>query len=260
MVRAAVWEACGGASKSGAMPDRRKHRGPHPQDAALFGPEALPRLRAAAADLSWLLTRGYATPSSLKLVGDRHQLDERQRNAVQRYACSDQHLRERAARRLSDEAMRGCPVWIDGYNVLTTVEAALSGALVLAGRDGAYRDLASMHGSYKKVEETLPAITLVGEVLAELGAGAAHWFFDSPVSNSGRLKALLREAVEAHGWDWEVSLVLNPDPVLSAATAVVASADSAILDRCPRWHSLARAVVERRVPEACVLDLAVHDE
>ncbi len=56
------------------MPDRRKHRGPHPEDRRLFAPEALPRLRAAAGDLSWLLSRGYAPESSLKLVGDRYAL------------------------------------------------------------------------------------------------------------------------------------------------------------------------------------------
>ena len=52
-------------------------------------------------------------------------------------------------------------LWIDGYNVLTTIEAALAGAVIIAGRDGCYRDMASMHGSYRKVEETSPAIELI---------------------------------------------------------------------------------------------------
>ena len=44
------------------------------------------------ADFSWLLTRGYAEKGALKLVGDRFSLTERQRLAVMRSACSDQHL------------------------------------------------------------------------------------------------------------------------------------------------------------------------
>src|SRR5688500_10446127 len=56
---------------SPAMPDHRSHRGPHPEDAGLFAPAVHPTLRSAVADLSWLLTRGYADPSALKLVGDR---------------------------------------------------------------------------------------------------------------------------------------------------------------------------------------------
>ena len=66
------------------MPDTRRHRGPHPQDAELFASETHPTLREAVNHLSWLLTRGYAERSSLKLVGDRFGLQERQRRAVMR--------------------------------------------------------------------------------------------------------------------------------------------------------------------------------
>ena len=71
------------------MPDRRTHRGPHPEDARLFGPEAQPLLGGAAADFCWLLDRGYAHDSTLKLVGDRYNLVARQRTAVSRCCCSE---------------------------------------------------------------------------------------------------------------------------------------------------------------------------
>ena len=45
-------------------------RGPNPADAELFGEAMVPTLRVACAELSWLLGRGYAEPSSLALVGD----------------------------------------------------------------------------------------------------------------------------------------------------------------------------------------------
>ena len=53
------------------------------------------------------------------------------------------------------QALRGSvELLIDGYNVLTTVESALAHGLLLIGRDGCMRDLASMHGSWRKVDET----------------------------------------------------------------------------------------------------------
>ena len=62
------------------MPDRRNHRGAHPQDRLLFASDpAEPDLRRATSDLNWLLTRGYASVSALKLVGDRYALYARQR-------------------------------------------------------------------------------------------------------------------------------------------------------------------------------------
>lgn len=239
------------------MPDHRRHRGAHPEDADLFAPARHPALRQAVADLSWLLSRGYADPSAQKVVGDRYGLTARQRTAVMRCACTDAALDGRRARELSREAIRGSPMLLDGYNVLTTVEAALGGGVILVARDGCVRDLASIHGTYRKVEETVPALELTGEVLADLGAGRATWYLDSPVSNSGRLKAMIAETAAARRWDWEVLVVPNPDKDLSRTDlpGAVVTADSVVLDACGGWFNLAKEVVTRRVPEPWVIDL-----
>ena len=237
------------------MPDRRSHRGPHPEDASLFAPAVLPRLVEATADLSWLLTRGYSGVGALKLVGDRYQLSARQRTAVARSACSDQDLARRRAHQVGQEQLRGRPLWIDGYNVLTTVEAALAGGVLLACRDGSYRDMASMHGSYRKVTETRPALELLGEMATSLGVSACVWYLDRPVSNSGRLKTIMAGLASERGWTWSIELVPNPDPVLSQSDQIVATADSVILDCCRAWFNLGRATVARRVAEARVIAL-----
>ena len=149
------------------MPDRRVHRGPHPQDVDLFAASALPQLQEATRDLCWLLSRGYANVSAGKLVGDRYHLTVRQRTAVGRCACSDADLAVRGARQVGRASLREQSLWVDGYNVLTTVEAALSGGVLLAARDGALRDMASMHGSYRKVSETRTALELIARTLAQ---------------------------------------------------------------------------------------------
>jgi hypothetical protein len=132
----------------------------------------------------------------------------------------------------------------------------LGGGVILVGRDGCYRDMASMHGTWRKVEETLPAVGLVGDVMAELGVTSAVWYLDSPVSNSGRLRAALLDASAARGWDWRVEVVPDPDAdLVRAAGRVVVTADSMILDGCDRWFNLAKAVVAGRVPHAYVVDL-----
>lgn len=239
------------------MPDSRSHRGPVPRDDEAFAPAEWPRLREAVGDYSWLLGRGYAEPSALKLVGDRYRLVERQRMAVRRGSCSDEALARRRAREVAPESVRGRPIRIDGFNVLTTVEAALGGAVVLLGRDRALRDLAGVHGTYRKVEETLPALRLLGESLARLGVGPCHWLLDRPVSNSGRLAVEIGRLAEERGWDWSVELVFNPDPVLAASQDVVVTADSAILDLCGGWLNLARNTVEAYVPGARIVDLSL---
>lgn len=239
------------------MPDTRTHRGPHPEDARLFAADALPRLVAAVADLCWLLSREYATKAALKLVGDRYGLQRRQRLAVMRSACSDAALARRRSREVPRTALTGRVLLIDGFNVLTTIEAALAGGVILHARDGAFRDMASMHGTYRRVEETSPAIQFVGRYLEDCPPAQCRWYLDRPVSNSGRLRALLLEAAEEHGWNWTVELVDNPDRLLIEQPQIVATSDSDVLDRSGRWLNLARCVVAEFAPAANVLDMSI---
>jgi hypothetical protein len=243
------------------VPDKRNHRGPHPQDTQLFAPESWPALCDAVHDLSWLLTRGYASASAIKIVGDRYRLDQRQRMAVGRCACSDQALAHRAFLRVEADSLNAQVLAIDGYNVLTSIEAALAGGIILEARDGCFRDVASVHGTWRKVHETVPAVEIVGQLLTRFGVARAIWYLDSPVSNSGRLKTLLREAAAAAGWLWEIELVPNPDTILSDTDQCVATADSGILDRCRRWVNLARTAIEQFVPDATIVRLSAvkHD-
>jgi hypothetical protein len=132
---------------------------------------------------------------------------------------------------------------IDGFNLLTTIEAALGGGILLRGRDGCLRDMASMHGSYRKVEETRPALMAIGRTLESLEPSACTWWLDRPVSNSGRLGQILLELAESSQWPWSVEMAPDPDPILSHSNCIVVSADSVILDRVDRWFDLASLVV-----------------
>jgi hypothetical protein len=238
------------------MPDHRKHRGPHPEDARLFDPAAGALLREAARDLCWLFSRGYPHASALKLVGDRYELVARQRTAVSRCCCGEAAAARRRSCQRDAAELQGATLWVDGYNVLTTIEAALAGGVILAARDGVYRDMASMHGSYRRVSETAPALELIGRTMAALEIPRCRWLLDRPVSNSGRLKQLIELTAQSRGWRWEAELVLDPDPLLAACDEVVATADSAVLDQCRAWFNLAREVVVRHIPEAFLPELS----
>ena len=240
------------------MPDKRTHRGPHPADEKLFDARAVGALRLAVADYSLLLTKGYAQKSALKLVGDRFSLTQRQRLAVMRSACSDQQLASRNERRIAAENLEGQSLAVDGYNVLITIEAAMSGGMIFKGRDGCCRDLASIHGTYRKVDETMPALQLIGDFLQKIGVGKVLWLLDSPVSNSGRLKNLMGEMAQKNDWNWQIELLLSPDAELKKIDSIIASSDSVILDDCNRWINLASNIIAMRLHTATMIDLNVE--
>ncbi len=238
------------------MPDIRKHRGPHPEDRRLFADDQLPALRTAAAELSWLLTRDYAIKSATKLVGDRYALTDRQRLAVSRASCSDQSLEQRRRSMCAPSDLRGAQVIIDGFNLIIMVEAVLSGAVVIRGRDGCVRDLSSVHGSYRSVNETVAAVQLIGESLDELGPESVRWLLDRPVSNSGRLAKLIRDCANQHDWPWNVEAVFNPDREMIASGLVVISSDGPLLDRVERWSNLNQRLLENKLDAAWLIDLS----
>lgn len=238
------------------MPDKRTHRGPHPADAKLFADSKISNLSSALADFSLLLTKGYAEKSALKLVGDKFSLTERQRLAIMRSACSDQQLASRKQREVKLADLRGRPIAVDGYNVLITVEAAMSGACIFKGRDGCFRDLASIHGTYRKVTETIPAVRLIGEFLKARSVNDCLWLLDSPVSNSGQMKKLLGELAQQNSWNWKIELSLSPDAELIKTEAATASSDSVVLDGCKSWVNLARAIIKEKLPKTLLIDLS----
>lgn len=230
-----------------------KGRGPGPKDKKLFGADQLPALSQGVEELSFLFGRGYAEASALKLVGDRHQLQKRQRLALLRCSVGQPEITYRETTRVED--LDGTELDIDGFNLLIMIEAALGGALILQGMDGSFRDLSSVHGTYKTVSHTLDSLALIGEELEARGVALARWWFDSPVSNSARVMVHARTLAAERGWPWEVALTPHVDRVVTETEGIAVSSDKVILRRCARWTPLGNDIIEKRIPDAWIVRL-----
>ena len=198
--------------------------------------------------------------SSLKLVGDRHGLRERQRLAVSRCACSDQDRQRRKSHCVAMEQLRNQPVIVDGFNLIITVEAALSKGPLFVGVDECIRDLSSVHGSYRSVQETDRAISMIGTALQTLAPSSVLWLLDRPVSNSGRLAAKIADFAKRSDYPWDVQVVFNPDAAIAVSPAVAITSDAGVLDRVDRWADLKSYLLAREVPAAWMIDLRTRAE
>ncbi|NER14263.1 DUF434 domain-containing protein [Leptobacterium flavescens] len=236
------------------MSSSTRKRGKEGSDDRLFGTPAMQKkLKEAAGDMCYLLSRGYGERSSLQLVGNRYKLNVRQQKALLGMSAGSQQITSRRARLVSADALKDQSLSIDGFNLLIILESALSGAYVFKGLDDCYRDISGVHGTYKRIQKTEEALLLIGNNLNSLGVKQVHWILDKPVSNSGRLKSMMNELAEEYAFPWEISLENNPDTYLAESASVVVSSDAWILDRATRWFNLGAYLIEDCIEDANVI-------
>jgi hypothetical protein len=231
----------------------KRSRGKQPNDDKLFAAEWHPIFTEAVDDFCHLLSRGYADNSIAQIVGNRYKLNKRQRDAIRRISSSDQEISRRQQKCCPPKDLKNRIVEIDGFNLLILLESALSGGYVFKARDGTYRDISSVHGSYKRVQKTEEAILLVGNTLRQLGVKSVKWYFDQPVSNSGKLKTRLLEISRENDFKWEVELVFDPDKVLVQSEKIVITADGLIIDQASKWFNLSAFLIENYLSDANVI-------
>ncbi len=234
---------------------RISRRGVDPQDDRWFSKEAVLKLQKAQEEVEWLLNRKYKINGVMDLVGGHYQFSARQRQALKRSTSSVYEYEKRKSNMLPYSAAKDGTIYIDGFNLIITLEVALSGGILLLANDGSIRDIAGLQGSYRIIDKTDKALELIGKSFSELKVPHVKFFLDAPVSNSGRLKGKILK----HSLQWsfftEVELVPNADPMLWKLGRVV-TGDSIILDNCESWFNISRKIIEDYIKDANLIDLS----
>ena len=229
-------------------------RGFHLDDVKMFSKKSIEQLKIAQDEIQWLLDRVYKLKQIIEFTGNHHFLPARARTALQRTTALAVDYEKRKATMLPYECAKDGCLNIDGFNIIITLEVALSGSPLLLGKDGVFRDLAGLRGTYKLIDKTDTALNLIGIALNELQVPRVKFYLDSPVSNSGRLKNKILECSEKWGMPVEVDLIPNVDSVLAGKERIV-TGDSIILDECKSWFNLSRKIIDDHIQDAWIIDL-----
>jgi len=236
------------------MSTKNVRRGYDLEDEIIFSDENIAKLKIIQEEIQWLLDRGYKMKQVIEFTGNHYLLPSRARTSLQRTTSSTTYYEKRRSKMLPLECAKDRCLNIDGFNLIITLEVAMSGSPILLGKDGVYRDLAGLRGTYRLIDKTDAALNLIGKALNELNVPMVKFYLDSPVSNSGRLKSKIFELSEQWGIPVEVELVPNVDTVLGGKDRVV-TGDSIILDVCKSWFNLSRKIIEDYIKDAWVIDL-----
>lgn len=229
-------------------------RGFVPTDEKEFSSLETGRLSQAQEEICYLLDRGYQIEKIVTFVGNHYQFTARQRLALTRASSPALDVESRKSKQISG-SLKGRTVYIDGFNLVITLEAALSRSTLLLCMDGTVRDLCGLHGTYRLIDKTYTALSLIWDTLSERKAEKAVFYLDAPVSNSGRLKQEIIRTAGERGIPAEVETVPNADVLLWEKDGVVTT-DAIILNRCRGWVNLAAEIIQERLPEQKVIDLS----
>ena len=197
----------------------------------------------ACATYRYLRERGYADGAALKLVGDHHRLSRLQRNCIFRGIIPESWASARRARTVSTAAVARAPLGIDWYNVLITVESHLRGVTIFHAEDGFARDAAAAHASFRPTILTERAITEILSTVDLLSPSRVEIFIDAPIAHSAMMAERVRAQCVGFPFPVEASLAHSADYPLKSFAGIVASSDSAIIDRTARALDLAACVL-----------------
>lgn len=125
----------------------------------------------------------------------------------------------------------------------------MSDSILFECMDGTIRDLAALRGTYRIIPETADAVRMLFDFLKEMKINLATILLDEPISNSGRLKALIADIGESYPFKLDIWIQRDVDRTLYEKENVVTS-DSIILDHCLSWVNLTAECMNRLRREA----------
>lgn len=195
------------------------------------------RLVEAGADFLYLLERGYDRRVALDLVTGRWSLSRLERLAL--YRCVFDSATSAARRR---KLVRQIPerLAIDGFNVLSTVQAALIGDVLVKATDGFVRDLSATVRKVRVTPILVSALSLTLLYLAKAEPREVLIVFDAQVSKSGELAGAARGLMASLSLNGSALTSRRADACLSSLSSsyVIATSDSVVVDRAPKVMDL----------------------
>ena len=218
-------------------------RGYVPEDERNFAPEAIHIMQTASRHVRYLINEGYDLKQASTFVGNHFLLSERQRLAIMRSLATNEQLAGRRDRQVQITDLDDKEIWIDGFNTIITLEVMFSEGILFECMDGTIRDLAALRGTYRLIPETSEAVRMMLQALQKARISKATILLDEPVSNSGRLKALIADIGEEFGFGLDIQILRDVDRSLYGRENVITS-DSVVMDHCVSWVNLAAECVK----------------
>lgn len=193
------------------------------------------KLKIPSKDLKYLLNQGYRKKIALNFVANHYLLDQKARNYLARSVFSDSLSQSRKSKIISFKDIKGNILFLDGYNVLITVESILNNYEVILADDGFLRDVQGIFGKYKYNSNTNTALSLIFNCISNHPPTKIKFYLDQQVSFSGKLGKEINDMLKKHDLNGSSILSNNVDFDLNQecikSRCIVATSDGIIIDK-----------------------------
>lgn len=192
--------------------------------------EILRRLEAPLLDIRYLLDRKYPKKSAITYVSNRYGLTKDERNILTRIACEKDISNDRKRKLVSIEFIRDKNLFIDGYNVLITVESLILGYPVFLCDDGILKDVRSLFRRYKIGFMTKEALSMIEMITSKYTPKEIVIIFDSQISRSGDLSKMARDIFDKDNCLVFTSKDTDKEIMENSRKGIIATSDGIIID------------------------------
>lgn len=195
------------------------------------------KLAYASYDLKFLLNRGYRKKSALNFVANKYLLDQYARNYLSRKVFSTSTSVNRIMKIVDITHINNQTIYIDGYNVLITVENIFNHKYnsIIICDDGVLRDTNAVFGKYKINIKTEIALNNIINLLKPHNPKYVYFLYDSPVTKSGELTKLTNSLLKYNKLPGKAVTNKNVDyeiiKMVKHHKGIVATSDGIIIDK-----------------------------
>ncbi len=199
-----------------------------------------------------MLNQNYRKKVALNFVANHYLLDKNCRNYLARSVFSDSVSKSRKSKLVNLEDINGNILFLDGYNVVITVESILNNnnnnKIVLAD-DGLIRDTQAVFGKYKFREITISALTLIFDCISFHPPQYIEFYLDKQVSFSGKLAQEIEAMMKNYDLNGRTILSNNVDYHLvqecSNSICIMGTSDGVIVDNVEKVVDIPHFILKK---------------
>ncbi len=207
------------------------------------------KIKNASLDLRYLLNQNYRKKVALNFVANHYLLNKNYRNYLARSIFSDSVSQSRKSKLVNLDDINNSVLFLDGYNIIITVESILNKEKIVLADDGVIRDTQAVFGKYEFSDCTISALSLIFDCISLHRPKYIEFYLDKQVSFSGKLAHEIDKIMKNYYLNGRTILSNNVDHQLiqecNKPICIAGTSDGIIIDKVKKVVDIPHFILKK---------------